>query len=245
VQATDPATRVRMLGNKTAGNIMERLRFLIDNGIQINAQIVLCPGINDREQLDRSIEDLMTLWPGVESVAVVPVGLTKFMPDDRGMRVVQSHEANRIIEQLKPYQRACREKFGVRFVYASDEVYLLAGEKLPSAPFYDGYPQYANGVGISRAFSMMWRSCAAVEYSITAQPPRITLVTGALAAPRLRELAAALNEKNIARCRSGRDSKYLLGRQRRLRRFADGPGNSDATARPRLRRLRFPAAGRG
>jgi putative radical SAM enzyme (TIGR03279 family) len=199
VQATDPSTRVRMLGNKTAGNIMERLRFLIDNGIQINAQIVLCPGINDREQLDRSIEDLMMLWPGVESVAVVPVGLTRFMPEDRGMRTVQPHEANRIIEQLKPYQRACREKFGVRFVYASDEVYLLAGEKLPSALFYDGYPQYANGVGISRAFLDDVAKLRRRRVLDNAQPPRITLVTGTLAAPALHELAAALNEKNIAR----------------------------------------------
>jgi NifB/MoaA-like Fe-S oxidoreductase len=188
-----------MLGNKTAGNIMERLRFLIDNGIQINAQIVLCPGINDREQLDRSIEDLMTLWPGVESVAVVPVGLTKFMPDDRGMRTVAPHEANRIIEQLKPVSARVPREVGVRFAYASDEVYLLAGEKLPSAPFYDGYPQYANGVGISRAFLDDVAKLRRRRVLDNAQPPRITLVTGALAAPALRELAAALNEKNIAR----------------------------------------------
>jgi hypothetical protein len=152
VQATDPATRVRMLGNNTAGNIMERLRFLIDNGITINAQIVLCPGINDREQLNKSIEDLMTLYPGVESMAIVPVGLTKFMPADRGMRVVSATEAKNIIEQIKPYQEKCLEEIGVRFVYASDEMYLLSGQKFPGAKWYDGFPQYSNGVGLMRSF---------------------------------------------------------------------------------------------
>jgi putative radical SAM enzyme (TIGR03279 family) len=199
VQATDPATRIKMLGNPNAGNVMERLKYLIANGIQINAQIVLCPGINDHEQLDRSISDLMTLWPGVESVAVVPVGLTKFMPRERGMRTVQPDEARHILQQLKPYQQACRDRCGVRFVYASDEMYLLAGERLPGAAFYDGFPQYANGVGLIRAFLDETGKLRRRKARHTGgKPPRITLVTGALAAPTLRHLADVLNQKGIA-----------------------------------------------
>jgi putative radical SAM enzyme (TIGR03279 family) len=199
VQATDPSTRIKMLGNKTAGNIIERLEFLIANGIQINAQIVLCPGINDREQLDRSVRDLMNLWPGVESMAVVPVGLTKFMPDNRGMRVVEPHEAKHILEQLKPYQRECRKKFGTNFVYASDEMYLLAGEEFPRAAQYDGYPQYANGVGTMRHFlDEVQKLRRKRVLAPSANAPKITLVTGSLAAPALRELAAVLNEKKLA-----------------------------------------------
>jgi putative radical SAM enzyme (TIGR03279 family) len=199
VQATDASTRIKMLGNASAGNIMERLQFLIENGIQINAQIVLCPGINDKQQLDKSISDLMELWPGVESVAVVPVGLTKFMPDNRGMRVVAPHEAREIIEQLKPWQKAARAKFGARFCYASDEMYFLQGTPPPPAHFYDGYPQYANGVGITRVFLDEVKKLNRERVLACQNPPRITLVTGALAAPALRELAAALNAKNVAR----------------------------------------------
>jgi putative radical SAM enzyme (TIGR03279 family) len=200
VQATDPATRIRMLGNSSAGDIMDRLKFLIDNGIQINAQIVLCPGINDEEQLDRSVSDLMTLWPGVESVAVVPVGLTKFMPSDRGMHVVKPDEARRIVAQLKPWQAKCQDQLDSRFVYASDEMYLLAGIPMPPAPFYDDFPQYTNGVGLIRAFIDEVQKVRRRKYrTLGHNAPRITIVTGSLAAPSLRKLASALTEKNLAK----------------------------------------------
>jgi len=197
VHATDPATRIKMVGNATGGDIMERLRFLIDNGIQINAQIVLCPGINDGEQLDRSIRDLAELWPGVESVAVVPVGLTKFMPAERGLRTVSSAEARGVLRQLKPHQATALASTGVRFVYASDEMYLLAGQQMPSAAFYDEFPQFANGVGLIRVFlddvAKLRR-----RKTHTGTAPRITLVTGTLAAPALRQVAEVLTQKNIA-----------------------------------------------
>ncbi|NEM56021.1 DUF512 domain-containing protein, partial [Escherichia coli] len=120
VHATDAATRIKMVGNTRGGEIMERLRFLIDNGIQINAQLVICPGINDGEILTRSVRDLMELYPGVESVAAVPVGLTKYMPASRGLRTVRPDEAAHMIEQLKPLQQQARKQWGVRFSYASD-----------------------------------------------------------------------------------------------------------------------------
>ena len=200
VQATDSSTRIRMLGNKSAGDIVEKLKFLIANGIQINAQIVLCPEINDGAILDKSIRELETLWPGVESVAVVPVGLTKFMPENRGMRVVRSHEAQQIIAQLKPHQTRCLESFGSRFVYASDEMYLLSGETLPPAKWYDGFPQYANGVGLMRSFLDDVAKVRRRNYRVldAARKPKITLVTGSLAAPALRQLASALNTRGLA-----------------------------------------------
>jgi putative radical SAM enzyme (TIGR03279 family) len=198
VHATDPQTRIKMVGNVRGGEIMERLRFLIDNGIQINAQLVICPGINDGEILERSVRDLMDLYPGVESVAAVPVGLTKYMPASRGLSTVQPEEAARMIEQLKPLQKQAKRQWGVRFVYASDEMYLLANQSMPPESFYDGYPQYANGVGLIRAFldevKILERRRAK-----TGQAPKITLVTGRLAAAAVRELARVLNDKNIAR----------------------------------------------
>ena len=197
VHATDPATRIKMVGNQTGGDIMEKLGYLMDNGIRVNAQIVLCPGWNDGAILEKSIEDLMGLYPGVESMAVVPAGLTKFMPDDRGLRTVEPAEARRCLEQLAPFQKKARQKWGVRFVYASDEMYLLAGQSVPGASFYDGFPQYANGVGTIRSFlddvSKLKRRRARAG-----RAPKITLATGSLAAPALRELAIVLREKNLA-----------------------------------------------
>lgn len=201
VHATDPATRIRLVGNQRGGEIMERLRFLIGNGIQINAQLVICPGINDGEILTRSVRDLMELYPGVESVAAVPIGLTKYMPSSRGLRTVRPDEAAQMIEQLKPLQKQARQQWGVRFVYASDEMYLLADQAadypMPPESFYDGYPQYANGVGLIRAF------LDEVKILERRRPksgpaPKITLVTGRLAGDGVRELARVLNQKNRA-----------------------------------------------
>lgn len=200
VHATDPATRIKMVGNKTGGDIVARLEYLIANGITINAQIVLCPGINDGEILDRSIHDLKKLWPGVESLAVVPIGVTKWLPASRGMTSVAPAVARQIMRQLKPHQKACEEEFGAHWVYASDEMYLLAQEEMPPAEFYDGYPQFANGVGVIRSFqdeTGVLRRRHKRTASVSDRP-KITLVTGKLAAPVMRELAGVLQAKNYA-----------------------------------------------
>jgi putative radical SAM enzyme (TIGR03279 family) len=200
VHATDPATRIKMVGNKTGGDILERLEFLIENGITINAQVVLCPGMNDGEILERSINDLKNLWPGVESLAVVPIGLTKYLPASRGLKTVAQDEARAVLKLLKPHQKECAQKFGARWVYASDEMYLLAGEKIPSASFYDGYPQFANGVGVVRSFrdelGVLRRRAPRTKNA--GDRPKITMLTGKLAAGELRALASVLEEKNLA-----------------------------------------------
>ncbi len=197
VHATDPATRIKMVGNKSGGDILEKLKYLNDNGIRVNAQIVLCPGWNDGEILRQSVEDLMALYPNVESMAVVPAGLTKFMPTDRGMNLVKPEEAQQCLEQLEPFQKMARKKWGVRFVYASDEMYLLAGQEVPHAAFYDGFPQYANGVGMIRSFLDDVKKVKRRKNKV-GRAPKITMATGSLAAPALRELAQVLREKNLA-----------------------------------------------
>lgn len=213
VHATDPQTRIKMVGNARGGEIMERLRFLIDNGIQINAQLVICPGINDGEILEKSVRDLMELYPGVESVAAVPVGLTKYMPASRGLQTVQPEEASRMIEQLKPLQKQAKKQWGVHFVYASDEMYLLAGQPMPPASFYDGYPQYANGVGLIRAFldEVKVLERRRVKTQKNGAAPKITLVTGRLAADGVRELARVLNEKNMAQAHVAEIENHFWG----------------------------------
>lgn len=198
VHATDPATRIKMVGNKSGGDILQRLEYLIENGITVNAQIVLCPGMNDGEILERSINDLKKLWPGVESLAVVPIGLTKYLPASRGLSSVAPAIAREVLKQLKPHQKECAQNFGAHWVYASDEMYLLANERVPSAGFYDGYPQFANGVGVIRSFRDEIKLLRRRQPRIKNQSPRITMVTGKLAAPVLRELAQVLDEKNLA-----------------------------------------------
>ena len=198
VHATDPATRIKMVGNKNGGDIVERLEYLISNGITINAQIVLCPGTNDGAILNRSIQDLKNLWPGVESLAVVPIGVTKWLPVSRGLNSVAPEKAREILNQLKPHQNDCVEKFGAHWVCASDEMYLLADEPMPPASFYDGYPQFANGVGVIRSFqdetALLRRRAARIKTRM----PKVTLVTGKLAAPVMRDLAEVLKSKNYA-----------------------------------------------
>jgi len=197
VHATHPDVRRFMVGNPKGGEILDRLDFLIENGISVNTQIVLCPGVNDGEILDQSVRDLMSRFPGVESMAVVPAGLTKFLPPSRGLRATMSEEAHRALRQLEPFQREAKKRFGVQFVYGSDELYLLAGEPTPRAAFYDGFPQYANGVGMIRAFQDEVKKLEKRPIK-PGRAPKITLATGALAAPSLRMLADVLRAKNIA-----------------------------------------------
>lgn len=198
VHATDPATRIKMVGNKSGGDILQRLEYLIENGITINAQIVLCPGMNDGEILDRSIADLRRLWPGVESLAVVPIGVTQWLPAARGLTSVAPHQAAAVLRQLKPYQKQCAAELGAHWVYASDEMYLLANEKIPPANFYDGYPQFANGVGVIRSFKDEIKVLKRRQSRVAGDRPRVSLLTGKLAAPTLRALAVVLEEKNFA-----------------------------------------------
>ncbi len=197
VHATDPDVRRFMVGNAKGGEILDRLDYLIANGITVNTQIVLCPGVNDGDVLDKSVEELMARFPGVESMAVVPAGLTKFLPPARGLRATTPDEARRALRQLEPFQREAKKRFGVQFVYGSDELYLLAGEEVPRAAFYDGFPQYANGVGMIRAFADEVKKLDKRPVK-AGRAPKITLATGALAAPSLRLLADVLRAKNIA-----------------------------------------------
>jgi putative radical SAM enzyme (TIGR03279 family) len=197
VHATDPDVRRFMVGNAKGGEILDRLDYLMDNNITVNAQIVLCPGVNDGAILERSIEDLMTRHPGVESMAVVPAGLTRFLPPSRGLRATTPEEARAALRHLEPFQKEAKKKFGVQFVYGSDELYLLSGEPMPRAGFYDGFPQYANGVGMIRAFLDETKKLEKRPAKV-GRAPKITLATGSLAAPSLRVFAEVLRAKNIA-----------------------------------------------
>lgn len=152
VHATDPELRCHLLGNPKAGNIMDQLKKLADAGIQFHTQAVLCPGINDGEQLERTIEDIASLYPAAQSLALVPVGLTEHREGLENLRPYRPHEAQAVLDIADAWRKELRNMFGTNFVFPSDEFYLQAKREVPSDASYEGYEQIDNGIGLIRLF---------------------------------------------------------------------------------------------
>jgi len=186
VHATDLALRRRILGNPAAPDIIEQLRRLGNLGIQVHAQIVLIPSLNDGPHLARTVADLAALYPTVQSIAIVPLGLTKY---HRGpFRLYRPEEAEPVIAQILVWQQEYRRQYGLNLVYASDEWYLLAGLEVPLAEEYDGFPQLENGVGLTRMFLDEILDIADCQPWVG----MATLVCGTLIAPALERKIAEL-----------------------------------------------------
>jgi putative radical SAM enzyme (TIGR03279 family) len=152
VHATDTTLRRCMLGNDKLEPIIPSLKYLADNGIQIHTQVVLCPEVNDGDPLDRTIVELAALHPGVQSLAVVPVGLTRYRENLAELRGYTVAEAGEMIDRVTGYQNRFKEELGTRFVWPADEFYVLAGRELPSLSEYEEMPQFENGIGMLREF---------------------------------------------------------------------------------------------
>ena len=151
VHATDPDVRVRLLKNERAGLILDQLRYLLDNGLELHAQAVLCPGWNDGEHLDRTMDDLWDLGPGVRTLSVVPVGLTRYNVD-RPVRLLTPEESSRALEQVDRARARARKAGRGGWCYAADELFLRAGRAVPDARYYDDWDLAENGVGSVRRF---------------------------------------------------------------------------------------------
>jgi putative radical SAM enzyme (TIGR03279 family) len=157
VHATNPEVRRRLLQNDRAGKILENLAWFQAHRLQIHAQVVICPGINDGAELERTIRDLVSFHqgdvPAVASVAIVPVGLTKFRPPSADPLVpVSVNDAQQVIKQIEALQVEFRQAHNSTFVWLADEWYLIAQQELPSSASYEDYPQLGNGVGSIRRF---------------------------------------------------------------------------------------------
>ena len=156
VHATDPETREKLLKNKKAGVILDQISWFEKNSIQIHAQIVVCPDLNDGKILEQSIFDLARFYkqtsPTVLSVAIVPVGLTKFRPENDCLKSINSEYATKTIKQVERIQASLQISLGTRFCWLADEWYLIAGTNLPSYKTYENMPQESNGVGSIRSF---------------------------------------------------------------------------------------------
>ena len=156
VHATEPEVRIRLLKNFRAGKILEQIKWFEERRLQIHAQVVVCPGINDGEHLERTLLDLAKFHqgniPAVASVAVVPVGLTRWRPGEDELVPVVAQKAQEVIKQVQSLQAKLRQKTGANCIWLADEWFLIAGEELPSAADYEDYPQIGNGVGSIRQF---------------------------------------------------------------------------------------------
>jgi putative radical SAM enzyme (TIGR03279 family) len=188
VHATDPAVRRVLLNNRHAPAILPLLERLASLGVEVNSQIVLCAGLNDGAVLDRSIEDLARLFACVRSVSIVPVGLTRYSRV-KNIRRPTPHEAAIALEQCEGWQTRLRQQLGRGFVYASDELYLLAGrEDVPSADAYDGFPVLSNGVGLLRSMLDEWHRLLRHAHRAPRER-KVVWLSGALAAPALERMA--------------------------------------------------------
>lgn len=195
IHTTNPELRVKMLNNKTAGNILERIKKLTENRILINGQIVLCPGINDELELEETIKDLYPLYPNLHSVAIVPVGITKFRENLYPLKIFDEEEANKVIMQVNKWQRLLKERIGTSFVYLSDEFYNIAKQPLPSYEDYEGFPQIENGVGLIRKLEHEFNEYLLSLPSNLEIDKTITIITGVSAAKFMRELTKKLTDR--------------------------------------------------
>jgi putative radical SAM enzyme (TIGR03279 family) len=193
VHATDPVLRHFLLGGpKTLrGELMERMRLLAAHGIRMHAQIVLCPGLNDGAHLERSVRDLATLHPALASIAVVPVGLTRHRDGLYPLRSITTGEARQVVSAIHGWQSELRARFGTRLCFAADELYLAAGEPIPPAGAYEGFPVVEDGIGLVRRFEDAFRRRARsprMARGAAGAGRRATVATGELFAPILRRL---------------------------------------------------------
>jgi putative radical SAM enzyme (TIGR03279 family) len=190
VHSTDLDLRRRFLRNEQAPDIMNQLAWLAERGITVHTQLVIVPGFNDGHWLEKSISDLATLWPAVQTVTIVPVGLTSH--HKYGLRPHTMAEAAETLDYLAEKQRTFQERFGVRFVYATDEWYLVAGRPVPPLEAYDGQALHENGLGLVRRFLDEFKTLTGEirrDKDMPLAHKQLALVTGALFAPVLSDAA--------------------------------------------------------
>ena len=187
VHDTDPEVRKTLLGSRRGGEIMEIMTRFAQAGVVMNCQIVACPGLNDGEVLQRSMEDLAALYPQVNSVSVVPVGVTRHRQGLYPLRPYRREEAESVVRQVERYAEACLEKCGSRIFWCSDEFYIQGDLPLPPDAYYEEYTQLENGVGMLRLLGV---ECSGAAYGAPENIPvePFSIATGVAAAPYLREI---------------------------------------------------------
>ena len=211
-QTMNPQLRCKMLNNRFAGEALKKVDRLMEADIRMNGQIVLCKGLNDGAELEFSIKELMKYLPNLESVSVVPVGLSKYREGLYALKPFEKEDAEEVIEMIERYQKECYEKYGLHFIHASDEWYILAGQEVPEEERYDGYLQLENGVGMLRLLMNEFEEALAEEVkvrknarnqsgagsdtdvAVKSERNEMALATGYLAYPYIQKMADKMME---------------------------------------------------
>lgn len=191
---TNPELRCKMLHNRFAGDALKKIDKFYEGGIQMNGQIVLCKGVNDGEELERSISDMSKYLPNLQSVSVVPVGLTKFREGLYPLEPFTKADAENVLEIIERWQKKIYSEYGMHFIHASDEWYILAERELPEEARYDGYLQLDNGVGMIRLLMEEFEE-AIKDFDGDDRKIEVSMATGVLAYDYLKMLVDKLTEK--------------------------------------------------
>ncbi|HZI89497.1 MAG TPA: DUF512 domain-containing protein [Candidatus Polarisedimenticolia bacterium] len=197
VHATDPEVRVRMMKNPKSGRILEQMDRLRKAHIEMHTQLVICPGWNDGPILTKSITELAERHPEVATIAVVPVGLTKHRERLPDLRVFTREDARSALDLVHGFQKDFKKRHKTRLVFAADEMYTLAGEEVPPASAYEGFPQAENGIGMLRQTIDRWRAGKDTVLPRNGARERVAIVTGTSAAPTLERILAERPPENV------------------------------------------------
>ena len=198
VHTTNPELRVQMMHNKRAGEVLSYMKRLADAGISLCGQIVLCKGLNDGEELDRSMRDLSELFPAMQSVSIVPAGLTRYREKLYPLEGFTKEESAAVIAQVDKFAKAFEEKNGSRMFFCSDEFYLKAELPLPEESYYEGYPQIENGVGMITSLVTEFKGELDYldEYLENYKAPRhVSIATGVAAHDTIKAMAVELEAR--------------------------------------------------
>ncbi len=194
IHTTNPELRCKMLHNRFAGEALKKIQTLYEGGITMNGQIVLCKGINDGEELERSIRDMVKWMPNLQSVSVVPVGMTKYREGLYPLEPFQKEDAREVLGIIHKWQDKLYQEYGTHFIHAGDEWYLLAEMDVPEEERYDGYLQLENGVGMMRLLLNEFEE-GFQKLEGDAKERHASLATGKLAYPFIKQMAERLTEK--------------------------------------------------
>lgn len=194
VHTTNPELRCTMMHNRFAGEKLKYLKQFADAGIAMNCQIVLCPGINDGDELRRTLTDLGNLMPNIKSAAVVPVGVTKFRDGLYPLEKFNKETAGQAIDLIESFQTEFLEKYGTRLVFPADEFYITAERELPDGDYYEDYCQYENGIGMLRSLADEFESAMKIADDPT-KPRTVSIATGAAVYGFLVKLVKKAEEK--------------------------------------------------
>lgn len=194
IHTTDPDLRVKMLGNRFAGNILEKMKILARSEITMNGQIVLVRGMNDKDNLKRTINDLKSLHPYLNSVAVVPIGITKYRENLYPVEIYDKESSREVIDEIHKIQKQLLDEIGTRFVFLSDEFYTMANIPMPDEESYEGFVQLENGVGLTKKMEMEFLD-SIKNISIKKKARKVSIATGTSAFKFILSLSNKLKEK--------------------------------------------------